>query len=98
MRKNQPLVDNLYDQFPYRDTGCDLHPACLTCPLPRCRYDEPIWRGQDERGERDSEIVRMRTKQALSIQQLAVEFGVSTRTVHRILRKGKAGAAASRAA
>lgn len=23
----------------YVDKGCDLHPACLTCPFERCRYD-----------------------------------------------------------
>ena len=21
------------------DTGCDVAPACLACPLPKCRYD-----------------------------------------------------------
>ena len=23
------------------DRGCKLHPSCLQCPRPRCRYDEP---------------------------------------------------------
>lgn len=25
----------------YLDDGCDIHPHCLTCPLPVCRYDVP---------------------------------------------------------
>ncbi len=24
----------------HRDTGCDFHPTCLTCPLILCRYEE----------------------------------------------------------
>lgn len=28
-------------QVHYKDTGCDIHPTCLTCPLPKCRYDLP---------------------------------------------------------
>ena len=23
----------------FRDTGCELAPSCLSCWLPRCRYD-----------------------------------------------------------
>lgn len=26
----------------YRDRGCNLYASCLRCPLPACRYDEPI--------------------------------------------------------
>lgn len=25
----------------YADTGCELAPSCLRCPLPACRYDLP---------------------------------------------------------
>lgn len=25
----------------WRDTGCDLNPSCLACPLPVCRHDDP---------------------------------------------------------
>ncbi len=33
--------DALPEHADYRDTGCDLAPSCLRCPLRRCRYDEP---------------------------------------------------------
>lgn len=88
MRKNEPLIDRPPELFAFKDTGCDLHPACLTCPLPRCRYDEPGWRQREERGQRDTEVLRLRMRQALSVGDLAAQFGVSTRTVHRILRAG----------
>ncbi len=88
MLRKETLRDRLPETTAFRDNGCDVHPRCLTCPLPRCRYDEPGWRQRTERGERDTEILRMRLKQALSIGDLAAQFGVSTRTVHRALSRG----------
>ena len=26
-------------QTVFEDTGCEVAPACLACPLPRCKYD-----------------------------------------------------------
>ena len=34
-------VDGISIPGYYADTGCDLHPKCLTCPLSRCVYDRP---------------------------------------------------------
>lgn len=90
MRKNEPVLDRLPEMMAFRDTGCDVHPACLTCPLPQCRYDEPGWRQREERLERDAEIARMRARHGLSVEELAARFGVSTRTVHRVLSRGHA--------
>ena len=25
------------------DTGCQVAPLCLDCPLPACRYDDDTW-------------------------------------------------------
>ena len=72
----------------YRDEGCDLHPSCLTCPLPQCRYDEPGGVRAIFNLRRDREILRLRRRQGLSVDMLARRYGVSRRTVFRILRKG----------
>ncbi|KKL57181.1 hypothetical protein LCGC14_2237970, partial [marine sediment metagenome] len=32
-------VDTLPEYIRYRDVGCDLHSACLTCPLPVCKEE-----------------------------------------------------------
>ena len=37
----RPREDALPEHLHYRDGGCDLFAACLTCPLPHCRYDVP---------------------------------------------------------
>lgn len=67
----------------YPDDGCDLYPSCLSCPLPRCRYDEP---GRKQRGKalRNKEMLRL-LKEGMGIKELAQRFGVSKRTVYRII-------------
>ncbi|MBM4405020.1 MAG: hypothetical protein FJ039_02405 [Chloroflexi bacterium] len=64
-----------------------MHPSCLTCPLPRCRYDEPGWLMKEERTSRNAEILKFRVGGRASVDDLASRFGVSVRTVHRIIRQ-----------
>ena len=69
----------------YVDTGCHLQPACLTCPLPECYLDDPNRRGSgNENNERDTKIRNSEKR----VAEIAVEYNLSTRTVHRI-RKGQ---------
>jgi len=73
----------------YRDEGCDLYASCLTCPLPRCRYDKPGGARAIFNLRRDREIRHLRRRQNLPVDTLARRYGVSRRTVFRILRKGR---------
>ena len=91
MRRNESASERLPDVETFRDSGCSLHSSCLTCPLPRCRYDDPGWLQREERDSRDAEVLRLKARHQLSVDQLADKFGVSTRTVHRILRRGPPG-------
>jgi hypothetical protein len=68
----------------YRDNGCDVHPSCLTCPLPRCRYEEPGGLRALLNKTRDQEIVGQRAR-GVPVSELASRFGVSRRTVFRVL-------------
>jgi hypothetical protein len=76
--------DSLPEQTGYRDDGCDIHPHCLTCPLPRCRYEEPGGLKAMLNGIRDRHIVSLRSK-GQSVEDIADQFGVSRRTIFRIL-------------
>jgi hypothetical protein len=73
----------------YHDEGCDLYPSCLTCPLPRCRYDKPGGVRAIFNVRRDREILQLRRRQGLPVDTLARRYGVSRRTVFRILRRGR---------
>jgi len=66
----------------YRDTGCDLHPACLSCPLPRCRYDEPHGSVSVRRRETMQAAARLRSK-GLMVSEVAQQLGISERSVYR---------------
>ncbi|MCS7276923.1 MAG: helix-turn-helix domain-containing protein [Dehalococcoidia bacterium] len=81
--------DALPEHTEYRDTGCDIHPSCLSCPLPRCRYDEPGGIRALLGARRDRQIVALR-RQGLTIEELSRRFGVSRRTVFRALEKARA--------
>ncbi len=79
--------DALPEEIRYRDDGCDVHPHCLTCPLPRCRYDEPGGLRAMLNAYRDQQIVALRGDGA-HVDQIAERFGLSRRTVFRILSQG----------
>ncbi len=76
--------DTLPEYTRYRDDGCDVHPMCLTCPLPRCRYEEPGGLRALLNEYRDQQIVDLRL-QGVPVDDLAGRFGVSRRTVFRVL-------------
>lgn len=89
----QPLElvrrDTLPEHADYRDTGCELSASCLSCPLARCQYDE---RGGVRRlvaSARDREIVLIRTRYAAPINQLATTYGLTRRSIFRILAHGR---------
>jgi hypothetical protein len=87
-------ADSLPENANYRDSGCDLHPACLTCPLPRCRYDRRSGVRGLQNEFRDARIRRLR-RQGRSVPQIMAEIGVSRRTVYRVLALGKESSAAA---
>ena len=76
--------DSLPEHTRYRDDGCEVSPSCLTCPLPRCRYDEPGGLRGLVNSYRDGQMLELRLKGA-PVEALAERFGVSRRTVFRIL-------------
>ncbi len=73
----------------YADTGCDLYPSCLQCPLPRCRYEEPGGAAAILRQGRDESILRLAKNSRLGVDELARSFGVSRRTIFRVLSTAK---------
>ena len=74
----------------YQDDGCDVSPSCFSCRLPMCKFDDPRWFQRENRRERDLRIIRDRSEKGFDVPELANRFGVSTRTVHRVLQTGGA--------
>lgn len=78
-----PKVDTLPELTRYHDDGCDLHPACLTCPFAACRYDTPNL--PPPRVVIHAAILRAFNEEHLTAKELTVRFNTPKRTVHRIL-------------
>lgn len=84
---SETMADLPPEESDYPDLGCELAPACLTCPFPRCRYDEPAPRRNSAKLTRNGEILRLHQREGKSISELARRFGLSKRSIHRILRR-----------
>lgn len=87
-----PLVerrDALPEHMSYRDEGCELAPRCLDCPLPRCKYDEPGGARRLVTERRDEALVETWRRERPPIHELARRYGISRRSVFRILRAAR---------
>jgi len=67
--------------------GCDVHPVCLECPLPRCVYEVPGGEKGALRQKRNEEIRRLFHK-GTGVEELAFAFKVSVRSIYRIVGSG----------
>ncbi len=79
-RTRDPLPENTR----YRDDGCSISKSCFTCPLPRCRYEEPGGLRAVLNELRDREILALK-QDGMPVEELADRFQVSRRTVFRVL-------------
>lgn len=69
----------------HTDDGCEVSPTCRTCPLPACRYELHSGLRGILNLERDAEIVALRAA-GWTAKSIAERFGVSKRTVFRVLQ------------
>ena len=84
-RRSRGLPENTE----YKDTGCDLAHSCLSCPFEVCRYDLPpgtLTLQKVAHRERDRKIYEKRFEEGWTVIELAEEFGVTTKTVFKVLQ------------
>ena len=84
-----PLESDLLPEFcEYHDTGCELAPACLSCPFPDCIHD--IYKAPKSiRLVRSAAIAREHTRGNHDLIELAALFQVSVRTVKRAIHAAR---------
>ena len=70
----------------YEDTGCDLAPSCLECPLALCKYDDPNVARYDRAVMRDTEIMRL-FAEGFKVSAIALKVNISSRTVYRVIQR-----------
>ncbi len=64
----------------YADTGCEMHPACLECPMEFCKSDDPSVNRAEQMWLRYQTIRELRA-QGLTRRQIADRVGCSKTTV-----------------
>tara|TARA_Y100000310_G_C20434529_1_gene693101 strand:+ start:255 stop:533 length:279 start_codon:yes stop_codon:yes gene_type:complete len=67
----------------YQDTGCQVSPSCLRCPLPVCKFDDINALYLYQRQTRDAEVWAA-LQEGLTTLEVAERFGLTERTVYRI--------------
>ena len=83
-RFNRVRGDMLPEETRYRDDGCAVSASCLSCPLPRCRYDDNRTLRAILNEPRDLQIVELKEK-GMPVTEISARFGISKRTIFRIL-------------
>jgi len=83
----QESMDTVPEFCHYEDTGCEVSTACLDCPLPRCKFDDPAWYQRNRRLARDFRVMYTIQQESLSMEEAAERFSVTVRTVFRILQR-----------
>lgn len=78
--------DIIPDDVNWKDTGCEIYPSCLNCPLDKCMEEEPRGRQRLRMLARSTRIAELKD-QGKSISEIARYFQVSPRTVQRALAK-----------
>ena len=73
----------------YQDNGCEFADSCLDCPFPECLYAQPGGQQRWLKCLRDEAVLRLFTDQSKTVKDLALMFGVSRRTIQRILKQAK---------
>jgi hypothetical protein len=80
-------VDAVPEFYRYEDTGCEVSPSCLHCPLPRCKYDDPAWYQKHRRLAKDLKVLTIMQLEDLTVEEAAERFSVTVRTIFRIMRR-----------
>jgi len=75
------------DSVNWRDTGCEVAPSCLACPLAVCRYDLPGGARAVRNLERDA-LVRRLHSLGVEPATIAAFVGLSRRHVYTLIGRG----------
>ena len=86
-RTETAVVDTVPEFYHYEDTGCEVSPSCLTCPLPQCKFDDPIWFQRHRRLTKDLRVVNVIQSEGLTAEEAAERFSVTVRTIFRIMQR-----------
>ncbi len=75
-------MDDLPEYIRYKDVGCELHSACLTCPLPVCK--EELTQGvQAVRAYMRNLQIQLLRDEGRTVEWIAQVMGITIRGVYK---------------
>lgn len=81
------------EEFNYPDLGCEFSPRCVDCPLERCRYDMSASMVKHMKVLQRWDEIESLVNQGISIPRVAIQVGISPRTIYRIKSEKSCGKA-----
>ena len=69
-----------------QDTGCEVSPTCLGCPLSQCKDDDREWYRRWRKRGKLLLVGQVMERENLTTQEAARRFRISVRTVQRARR------------
>lgn len=81
-------VDTKPEHVRYQDVGCDLHYACLTCPLPVCKEELTQGTQAIRAYMRNLQIALFRSE-GRTVEWIAQVMGITTRGVYKSVARGR---------
>ena len=69
-----------------QDTGCEVAPACLRCPLSQCKLDDLEWYRYWRLRAKHLAMGQALEREGLSEEEVAHRFRVGIRTIRRARR------------
>ena len=88
-KRNTRIERGLPENYNYRDTGCELAPSCLECPLATCKYDDPAYGRSGRTMFRDREIVRLRMQGSRVVGDREVLCAQASGRVYRVIQRDR---------
>ena len=84
--KRRTRIDAFPEYANWADTGCILHPSCLTCPLEQCVHETPGGlKAIRDRGRRNR-IIQL-AREGFSVRDISHNLGIGIRSVYRALQQ-----------
>ena len=80
--------DTLPEHIRYRDVGCELHPHCLTCPLPVCKEEATQGVRSIRAHMRGLQVALLRSE-GYTVEWIAQVMGITERSVWKALEKSR---------
>lgn len=83
--KGDRLRQENFEITEYEDTGCEISPKCVECPLPQCKHDDQNWfRSYRKLYARRDLLHRLSDNTDINYKELAIQYNLTAATISKL--------------